>query len=143
MLRPIITILKFNFLVVMKYSRFLQSIQISTIIAAPFMKQCYSSNVQIIASISLSYILQLCSIGERNLLRKMTRCYLLSSWKTQNSISPVAKSELSALMQNRAEVSREISTDATVITSLSILKTAYYMAFQAQILLLPVTLRRK
>jgi len=53
-----------------------------------------------IISIFLLYILYLCSIRNRNLLRKVTRCYLPSTLEIWESTTLVVKSELSVFIQN-------------------------------------------
>ena len=89
----------FSFLAVMKYSRFLQLVQICTGLAIPLRKCLHSSSVQIIASISLSWILQFLSTGDKDLLQNATNLYLLSIIDCWNKTVPIAKLELSTLIQ--------------------------------------------
>jgi len=57
-------------------------------------------------------------------------------------MAPVAKLELSALMQKRAEISGEISTRAIVMAFFSTSKTTCCAGFQIYVLLLLVTSKR-
>jgi len=77
-----------------------------------------------------------------DLLRKVTRYHLPSSFKACNNIALVTKSELSALIQKRTEVSEKVSTETTVIASFNAIKAAFCEELQIYILLPLVTLKR-
>jgi hypothetical protein len=89
----------FSFLAVMKYSRFLWSVQILTWCSTPSTKCLHSSKALTVASISLSCILQFHSISERDLDRNATGCHLSSSEPCWDRTAPVAESELSISIQ--------------------------------------------
>ena len=76
-----------------------------------------------------------------DLLRKVTRYYLPSSFKACNNIALITKSELSASIQKRTEVSGKVSTETTVIASFNAMKAAFCKELQICILLLLVALK--
>src|SRR6266446_7680554 len=74
------------------------------------------------ASISLSWIMQLRSTGERDLEKNATGCHFSSAGETWDKTAPVVKSELSASMRKGLVGSGEIRTGAEVTLRLRPLK---------------------
>ena len=83
------------------------------------------------------------STGERDLLKNITRYHLLSVLDSWNSIALVAKSKLSASIQNSAKILTEVKTDVEVIAVFNKLKVFCLLTGYVQILLLLLRLNRK
>ena len=126
----------------MKYSRFLWSVHISTKLDVPLRKYFYSSSVQIMASISLLWISQFFSTGDRNLLWNATSLYLPSIIDCWDKTVSMAKFKLSTSIQKGSKSYSKTSTKVVVTAILRASKVAYFLSFYSHALLEYVRLKR-
>ena len=77
------------------------------------------------------------------MLKNVTRCHLLSFLEFRNRTVAVAKSKLTTLTLNSAEVFSEARTRVVVMVIFSAVKACSYSSLQVHAVLLLVTLKKE